>query len=148
MASIIRQYPDAISADLEGTAMDNLAAGAGALCTAFDNAAAGERWTRCYVELVIDFAVAPTAGSIVDVYFLPALDGTNYPDADVTSCTSNPSVQLVVASTTNAQRLTGLVPILPPCLVKPYVVNRANQALSATGHSLKILPATDEVAAA
>jgi len=32
------------------------------------------------VELVVTYGTAPTAGSVVDVYAVPAVDGTNYAD--------------------------------------------------------------------
>jgi hypothetical protein len=149
MAAIIRLKPDSAPTTLStADAMDGLAAGSGVLLSEFDNSASGVRWPYGIFELSCDFAVNPTAGRTVNVYILPAIDGTNYPDQNVTAVQSAPAIEFVVAAATTAQRLVSPPVPLPPCKFKCYVVNDADQAFSNDAAHLKVLPHTTEVAAA
>jgi hypothetical protein len=149
MASIIRLKPDASPTTLStADAMDALAAGSGVLLSEFDNSASGVRWPFGIFEASLDFAVNPTAGRTVNFYILPSIDGTNYPDSNVTAVQSAPAFELVVAAATTAQRLVSPPIPLPPCKFKVYVVNDADQAFSSDAAHLKVLPYTTEVAAA
>jgi hypothetical protein len=146
MASIVRPKVGSISSDLAGTALNSLASGAGAYCTEYDNSATPN--LRAIVQFQVDFGTGPTVGMMVEVYFVPAIDGTTYPTDNVTSIASNPSISFPVQNTTNTQLMAAPLPMMPPCKVKPYVVNRTNQSFNSSGMELKILPITDEIAAA
>ena len=130
--------------------MDSLGAGSGAYLdeTGFDNSGATALWPWAYFELLVDFAVAPTAGRTVNLYLLPRLDGTNYPDQNAQAVQSLPALEFVVAASTSGQRLVAGPIQLPPVLFRGYLVNDTDQALSTDTMHVKILPYTNEIAAA
>jgi hypothetical protein len=147
MASVLRQKTGTLTTLSTADAMDALAAGSGVLLSEYDNSAASALWPYGIFEASFDFAVNPTAGRTVNVYILPAVDGTNYPDQNVTAVQSAPAIEFVVAASTSAQRLvSGPIP-LPPCKWKAYVVNDADQAFSSDAAHLKVLPFTEEITA-
>lgn len=137
------------AATLASTELNSLANNDAALGAEYDNA------TNLYefgvFELVVDFVSAPTAGPTIELYLVPALDGTNYADGDGT-----PLAQLNtfigafdVRATTAAMRLIlglpgamgapNLVP-LPPLKFKALVYNKSGQAFPASGSTLKMVP--------
>lgn len=149
MASVLRQLPGSIATFADNTDMDSLAAGAGAYLdeTGFDNSQEAALWPYAIFELLVDFAVAPIAGRVLNLYLLPKLDGTNYPDAHITAVQSLPAVEFVVASTTDTQRLCSGPVALPPCEFRGYLVNDADQALSTATMHVKIKPYTTQITA-
>jgi hypothetical protein len=65
------------------TELNALAAGSGVVQVvgtnaAFDNSAVGNLYFWADFELDVTFAVAPTDDSAVELYLVPALDGSNY----------------------------------------------------------------------
>jgi hypothetical protein len=81
--------------------------------------------------------IAGTA--VADLYLLPALDGTNYPDIDVTAGTSKlPAVcyagsfeaQKTPTATTDARFVSPIVSF-NPLLFKAYILNRSGQTITA-----------------
>jgi len=145
--SYVRQYNGTITSDLAGSALNSLAAGAGAYCSEFDNSLSTALWVRGVVQFKVDFGTGPTAGTLVDIYFVPAIDGVNYPDGNVTSIASNPSVSMIMRNTTDQQTVVAPLPLLLPCKTKPYVVNRTNQPFNSSGMELLLLPGTDQITA-
>jgi hypothetical protein len=83
-------------------------------------------------ELTVDFVSAPTDRAAIDLYCIPAPDGTNYADATEPAayhfCGS-----FMVDNTTAAQRLVTARFELPPCKVKFVIHNRSGQAFPASG---------------
>jgi hypothetical protein len=91
------------------------------------------------LELAVDFVAAPTAGSVVELYLLPSIDGTVYPDGS-TSILPQSSLYVggfAVRSTTAAQVMVIRGVALPPGSYKYLVQNTTNQAFPATGSTLR-----------
>jgi hypothetical protein len=91
------------------------------------------------LELAVDFVAAPTAGSVVELYLLPSIDGSVYPDGS-TSILPQSSLYVggfAVRSTTAAQVMVIRGVALPPGTYKYLVQNTTNQAFPATGSTLR-----------
>lgn len=92
------------------------------------------------VELAVDFVSAPTAGTVVELYLLPSIDGgTTYPDGS-TSILPQTSLYVggfAVRNTTAAQVMVIRGVALPPGYYKYLVQNTTNQAFPASGSTLR-----------
>lgn len=104
----------------------------------------------CRLELVCQWATITgiAAGTVcAECYLLPAPDGTNFPDVDTTSGTSRLPAgafvcqfEAVKAPTANTNmRFVSPVIELSPMLLRPYILNRSGQTISANW-SLKVVP--------
>ena len=145
MASI--KLEQAAITTLLSTELNSLANNAGALGAEYDNA------TNDYLfgmfELNVTFGSAPTAGSTVDLYIIPAPDGTNYDDAITGASGSAPSTcyagSFPLRAVTTAQKIplglgaAGYV-ALPPTKFKVFVLNKSGQAMPASGTTVKMIP--------
>lgn len=132
--------------DVLTTELNSLAsAGFTAKGSAYDNSA--DLRQHFWAEANVTFGSSPTAGQALVLYALRALDGTNYEDGDAS--TTPPSTAIVamfpVRATTGAQRIASQRFELPPCAVKFVLYNGTSQALSASGHTIGLYSATDEV---
>lgn len=90
------------------------------------------------LELNVTFASAPTAGTVVELYVVPSIDGTNYADGS-TSVLPQSSLYVggfAVRAVTTAQRMHIRGVTLPPGLFKYAVQNTTNQAFPASGSTL------------
>lgn len=122
-------YTDSFAAQ----ALKNMASAAGVLSNEIDNT------TTRYQYLDLDFlfraASAPTAGLTLDVYLVPAVDGTNYADASATGPVT-PLTNLIATfpsrNVNTAQRVARLQIMIPPAKFKLYVLNSLGQALTNT----------------
>lgn len=145
MASI--KYEAGSIQTLASTELNSLAAAARALGAEYDNSASGNLYLFGLFELNVTFGTAPTAGTLVSVYIIPAPDGTNYDDgsASVAPPTTSFVGGFPVRAVTTAQKImlrTGfaqLIP-LPPTKLKVIVQNDTNQAFPATGSTVKMVP--------
>jgi hypothetical protein len=86
-------------------------------------------------ELNTLFTSAPVAGTLIDLYLVPALNGTNFGDVDTTT-PYIPSIYLVssfvvVFARTATQRLQLLGLAISPRLYKAYLWNRTAQQMVA-----------------
>ena len=111
---------------------------------------------RCMVELLTKFAVAPTAGTTIDIYWSSSRDNSSYDsatsgtDSAFTDTDLNKQMHYVGSlfsdNTTSAQQQSWLF-FLPGRYGYPVVYNATGQALSATAgdHVLTITPLVDEV---
>jgi len=92
------------------------------------------------LELKVTFASAPTAGSVVELYLLPSIDGgTTYPDGS-TSILPQSSLFVggfAVRAVTTAQIMVLRGIALPPDYYKYLVQNTTNQAFPASGSTLR-----------
>lgn len=116
------------------------AAAACALSSAVANGTNLDLIGRC--ELNVTFGSSPTANSMVDIYLVPAIDGTNYADYSTTGPVVDPNTYVgsfVVRATTSAQRRMSPWFPLPACDFKIGVVNSTNQSFPASGSSVKLL---------
>ena len=90
------------------------------------------------VELNVTFASAPTAGTVVELYLVTSIDGTNYADGS-SSVLPQSSLYVggfAVRAVTSAQRMHIRGVALPPGLFKYLVQNTTNQAFPASGSTL------------
>lgn len=134
-------------ATMASTELNSLANNAGALGAEYDNA------TNLYLsgvfELNVTFGSAPTAGNTVDLYIIPAPDGTNYDDAVTGASGSAPASCYAggfpLRAVTTAQKvplgvgLSGPVP-LPACKFKVFVLNKSGVAFPSSGSTVKMVP--------
>jgi hypothetical protein len=108
------------------------------LATNLDNRNGGNAAENFWAsfELKCGFGSASgIVGKTVDLYLVPALDGTNFADVD----TSAPTMPLnnyvgsftIVMNQTSVQRLTLIGVPVQPLLYKGYLVNNSGQTLSA-----------------
>jgi hypothetical protein len=120
------------------TELNALASSTGkAISSAIDNTTNGDLFDD--LELAVDFVTAPTAGTVIELYLLPSIDGTVYPDGS-TSILPQSSLFVggfAVRNTTAAQVMTLRGIALPPGLFKYLVQNTTNQAFPATGSTLR-----------
>lgn len=110
----------------------NLANDARKLGDEYNNAANKKRWAAC--QLKCRGAAAFSAGGYVELYIVPALDGTNY--ADGGDSVTPPACQLVgvfpvrAVDTQQVVTITGIQ--IPPCKFKPLIINKTGQAFTNT----------------
>jgi hypothetical protein len=134
-------------ATVASTELNSLANAAGALGAEYDNA------TNLYMfgtfELNVTFGTNPTAASTVDLYLIPAPDGTNYDDAVTGAAGSAPNTSYVggfpLRAVTSAQKVPLGVGIagpvqLPPTKFKVFALNKSGQAFPASGSTIKMVP--------
>lgn len=93
------------------------------------------------LELNVTFGTAPDSGGYVLVYFVKALDGTNYEDG---SSTVEPAAEAIIAhislrATTSAQRRMSRPFELPPCKFSTILLNESGQSFPASGSTLHLL---------
>lgn len=111
---------------------------------------------RVVVELKTAFAVGPTAGNIVEVYWCSSRDNSLFDgnqavgDAALTDTDVNKQLHWIgnlVADNVTTVQVQSWVFYLPGRYGFPVVYNRSGQALSATAgdHRLAITPLPDEV---
>src|ERR1700719_50878 len=114
--------------------------------SSFDNSSSkNDFWAN--FELNTGFAVAPTVGNSIELYGVPALDGSNYADVD----TGTPNMPLscflgvfsVIKSQTGAQRMVLLGVPLMSNLYEFYLYNKSGQQMSSTW-TLKVSPAYEQ----
>lgn len=132
--------------DVLTTEMNSLAAaGLTAKGSAYDNTA--DLRQHFWAEFSGSFGSSPVAGQALVLYALRAMDGTNYEDGDAS--TTPPATAIVatfpVRASTSAQRIASTRFELPPCPVKFVLYNGTSQALSASGNTVGLYSATDEV---
>jgi hypothetical protein len=121
------------------TELNSLASTSGkAIGSAVDNSADLDLFAD--LELAVDFVTAPTAGTVVELYLLPSIDGgTTYPDGS-TSILPQSSLYVggfAVRNTTAAQVMALRGVALPPGFYKWFVQNTTNQAFPSSGSTLR-----------
>lgn len=138
MAAVLKNNAFAGSVSAITTGLNALAAAARAISSAIDNSSNLDLFAD--VELNCTFASSPTAGKLMTLYVVTSIDaGATYEDGDAT-VTPSPRMVVgtaVVRSVGTAQVLHFRDIELPPGFFKFMVSNDADQALSATGHTLK-----------
>lgn len=141
----IRLDPTSIQT-IASTELNSLANGSGIDGAAYDNSSGLFIWAG--FELQVTFGTNPTAGNLVQLYMIPALDGTNYTDFVTGASPYAPFTTYVggfpVRAVTSAQRISlggGLTLVhLLPVPYQPFVVNQAGFAFPSSGSVLRMLP--------
>jgi hypothetical protein len=124
------------------TELNSLASSTGkAISSAFDNSTNLDLFDD--LQLTVTFASAPTAGTVVELYLLPSIDGgTDYADGS-TSVLPQSSLYVggfAVRAVTTIQKMIVRGVALPPGLFKYLVQNTTNQAFPASGSTLERNP--------
>jgi hypothetical protein len=108
-----------------------------ALGTAYNNASSLNLWGDFWLS--VTFGVAPTADTTVDLYIVPATDGSNYNDGG----TSTQPVNFYRGSwslrAVTAHSLTIHGVMLPPVPFKIFIVNGSNQAFPGSGSTVQMV---------
>lgn len=127
------------------TELNSLANGAAAISSAYDNDTNLYMWAT--FELNVQFGANPTIYTTVDLYIIPAPDGTNYDDATTGASGTAPSTCYVggfpLRVTTSAQKVPlGVVRRvdLPPTKFKVFVLNGSGQSFPSSGSTVKMVP--------
>lgn len=137
MAIVTHATPGTLTSILT-TELNALASLAWAISAAVNNTTALNMLAD--LELKVAYATAPTAGDTVDVYVIPAIDGTpTYADG---SATVVPQGALFVGSfelrAVNTAQILALLGIpTPPYNFKYLIKNNSAQAMPATGSTMK-----------
>ena len=121
------------------TELNSLAATTGkAISSAIDNSTDLDLFAD--LELAVDFVSAPTAGTVIELYLLPSVDGTVYPDGSgsVLPQSSLFVDKFAVRAVTTAQVMVARGVALPPGSLKWLVQNTTNQAFPASGSTLRM----------
>jgi hypothetical protein len=100
-------------------------------------------YLECDVQISCTFGTAPTASSGFSVWFLRKPDGSTYEDGG-TSVTPSRAPDLVIpVRAVNTAQVIVVQAYSPPGNFKVLIKNDGTgQALSASGHTLKLLPRT------
>lgn len=126
-----------------GTELNSLANAANtALGTAYDNTSLLYPWADLLVVLAAQGG-ARAAGATLSVFMCPAVDGSNYDDANETTAALVGVVPLDAATTARRRTLQRVE--LLPCLMKFFVRNATGQALAASNNSVTLYPRYDQI---
>lgn len=132
---------------LLSTELNSLANNALGLGPAFDNtqAAAGDGYTLCDVELAVTYGTAPAANTGVSVWLLGSQDGTTYEDGSTAITPARlPDLVFPLRAVTTAQRIVRRV-VLPFGKFKALGKNDGTgQSMAASGNTLKVRPVTKQ----
>lgn len=107
-------------------------AGTTALGTAWDNTST--RYVQCAGEVYLA-SLTPASGGYVQVYLVPAPDGTNYGDAGVNS---NLVATIYPSTSASAKRLMFENVPMGPFLYKVALKNVTGVTLAASGNTVKL----------
>jgi len=127
------------------TELNSLASAALALGAEYDNTS--NLYLFGLFEVNVTFGSSPTANTTIDLYLIPAPDGTNYDDA-VTGAAGTAPAQCYIGSApvravTSAQKIPiglGLTLVnLPPLKCKVAVKNGTNQSFPSSGSTVKMI---------
>lgn len=137
MATTKHKTYTATVANLHTTSLNSLANNANsAASSTVDNTGSGDK------DLFMDFTMtvatqggARTAGGIVVVYFIMALDGTNFDR--VNEITAETAVTFQYDAATTATQSTRRDFPIPPGLCQFFVRNQTGQAFAASGNILE-----------
>lgn len=137
------KWLDGSEASVLTTVLNSLANGAGVLTSPIDNDADLAYYLDIEVY-VAGFGASINKGTqYVQVYLLPTLDGTNYPDTDSNVPQASYYVGGCLKGTANGSGavrdvISGIP--LPPRDFKIAVVNSSGQAWAASGNVVKVRP--------
>jgi len=133
--------PESVENIFVSTELDSLGSGSNKITTsALSNDGVNEKFMYADFTLYLaEQASARSAGARVDLYILPASDGTNYPyGGDSLDPASNHWVaSFLFDAAVTARYTTVRGVLLPPFNFHVLVVNETGQALASSGNTLK-----------
>lgn len=112
--------------------------------TEIDNSTNLDQWGALLVNLA---SLNPTSGAYLQIYLVPATDGTNYDDAP---SSTNPGFDKIIAQvslTTGSATKRVSTPWfrLPPTKFKFVLLNGSGVALGASGNTVALYTDNDEI---
>lgn len=119
-----------LAAELNSLATNTLSA----LGTAIPNNA--DKDTLVDIELLVTYGTNPVAGGYVALFIAPALDGSNYADAQ-REFVPHLLCTFPMRAVTTAQRITARGIMLPPFSFKFYLDNQSGQTMAASGNTVR-----------
>lgn len=129
--------------------LKNLLSGSCKIGDEVDPTGSGARNLFCDLDLKVRFSSSPAAGSYVEVYFVKAVDGTNYEDGSdsVTPAATSLVVRIPVRAVDTQQRISISRIQLPSVKFKPLVKNTTNQGFTNTDDEniLSYRPYTEDI---
>lgn len=140
--------PNGSTTSIMTTELNSLASTGSAISSAIDNDAS--QYIYADFELVITYGTNPTAGTVIELYIIRQVDGSNYEDGSTTGPVV-PANGLVGAfklrATTSGQRIIVPLIVLPPGDFKVMVWSRTSgQTAAASGNTLIMRAYTQEAA--
>lgn len=116
------------------TEANSLANGSAAVGTDIDNTTNLDLWAD--FQLDVTFGTNPTAGSSVDLYLVPSIDGTNFADSAVLPPTYQVG-SFILRAVTTAQKVAVTGVRLTPGHWKTAIINNSGQSFPASGSTVK-----------
>lgn len=136
MATTVKWSTPGAFTTLLSTELNALAAaGVSALSPTYDNSTALDLFGDFQID--VTFGSAPTANGALQVFIIPAPDGTNFGTAQFSGAIIG---GWLIASNTTQQLYTIRGIPLPPSKFKIQLQNGASVAFPATGSTVKMLP--------
>lgn len=132
------EYAAAATAMFAAADLKNLATNTGKLSgTAIDNVAGPQ---YAYIDLLIDLATAAVAGGYVSLWWIKAMDGSNYESgADAVFPERPADVVIAVRSTTDDSQRVTVGPVQwPNALFKPLFKNNTGQTTTNTDNLTQV----------
>lgn len=117
------------------TELNSLANNAGVTTATIENNTTLDQYAD--FELVATYGTAPVADTTVDLYIVRTVDGTNFEDASASRPSAEFVGSFVLDNVTTAQRKIVRGVMLPPNSFKLLIVNKAGQAMAASGNTLR-----------
>jgi len=134
--SALGSYTTAISGTTLAPTLKNLGAAARVLGNEIDNTLAppSGRFTLSEWDLLVKFITAPAAGAYLSLYFMQAVDGTDYQDGDASVVPPQSAWvgNFLARAVATSQRIALSGVRLPPTKFKPLVTNNGSTGLSNT----------------
>lgn len=116
------------------------------LGSAYDNGDPANLYLYGDFVLTVAFGSSPTLGTPVNLFLVPATDGTNYGTADSTHIPANCGKgSFHVFNQTSSQKLIIQGVVLPPTKFKVMVENGTNQAFTSSGNTVEMLPYREQL---
>ncbi len=142
MTTLVKWSTFSAATSLHTTSLDSLASGAiSTQSSEYANATSGNRYTHATFQLLVDPASAPTSGKTIDLYILPAIDGSTYPEGTTSVSPSGTHYvgSFIVRGVDTAQRLVLTNVPLPPTDFTVLIVNNSGVNFASSGNVLSMI---------
>ena len=119
------------SSQTTGISAQSITAGSNYIGSVIDNSL--NKYTEASIDILLNFSVAPVTNTIMEVYLIYSIDGTNYERGDAsTDPLKNPIACMPVANATGDQRMTFTGIKLMPLKFKVLLKSEHDQTATAT----------------